>query len=315
VGHRLLPFCPELYHGKKSSRPYFEGWYFKHAGEGKAFSVIPGIFRGREGADIAFVQVILTDPQRSFFIEYPPETFRCAGDRFELWVGENFFSLEKVILKIEEICLTAELYYAGITPVKKTCFSPSVMGPFSYLPGMQCNHGVLSLRHEVKGRIDYCGTKTEFNDAYGYIEKDWGEAFPESWIWMQGCGKDIAFMCSAASIPFGPFNFTGLICVLIIEKKEYRFATYNGSKLITAEQSGSGEIIEIKKGNILLKARAKNEEFISLKAPTKDGMDREISESICAHIELALIEKGKVFFTEFDNAGLEVSNTYRLMKK
>ena len=41
-----------------------------------------------------------------------------------------------------------------------------------------------------------------------------------------------SFMISIAHIPFYCFSFRGLICVLIIDNKEYHFTTYNNTKII-----------------------------------------------------------------------------------
>jgi hypothetical protein len=224
--------------------------------------------------------------------------------------------MERSVLKIKEISLDAELKYSGITPVNKSICSPSIMGPFSYLPSMQCNHGVLSLRHKVNGYIDYCGKKTEFKDAYGYIEKDWGESFPESWIWMQCCDKETAFMCSVAKIPYGPFKFTGLISVLLIGKEQYCFATYNGAKITSIDISNNKASVELKRGNIKLCAEAEFNGFADLKAPSKTGMDRSVSESITANISLTLYKRHTIeYLGVFNNAGIEMFNAEGLFRK
>ena len=40
-------------------------------------------------------------------------------------------------------------------------------------------------------------------------------------------------MISIADIPFKVFSFKGIICVLIIDNQEFKFTTYNNTKLIT----------------------------------------------------------------------------------
>lgn len=42
-------------------------------------------------------------------------------------------------------------------------------------------------------------------------------------------------MFSVADIPFKMFDFTGVICVLIVKGKEYKFTTYNNAKIIECE--------------------------------------------------------------------------------
>lgn len=318
MSHRLLPFKPHLYHGKKSSRPYFEGWYFKQVSDKYAFSVIPGVFRGaNERDDIAFVQVVFGEPSKSYYFRYPYNEFKYDKQNFEVWIGNNFFSMDKVILDIDQndIRIKAELCFSRHIPLKQSIFSPSVMGFFSYFPRMQCNHGVLSLSHTVNGSLRFGDKDMHFNDAIGYIEKDWGEAFPKNWIWMQCSDKNSCLMCSIANVPFAFFNFTGLICVLLINDKQYRFATYNGAKVISVKKHGNKVMVEIKRNRYSLKISAYNKEFSKLKAPTKTGMDRDIDESISAKYQVVLKNMDETLFSgSFENGGLEMLSPNKLIK-
>lgn len=318
MGHRLLPKNPQSYHGKESSRPYFEGWYFKQTSKTNAFSVIPGVFRGRKkGTDIAFIQVIFGEDSKSYFFRYPYNEFKYKKGKFEVWIGDSFISIDKVILDIarDGVQLEAELFFSRIVPLETTAFSPTIMGPFSYLPAMQCNHGVLSLSHQVNGAINFGEKHIRFNDAIGYIEKDWGEAFPENWIWMQCNDKKTSMMCSIASIPYGIFRFTGLICVLWISGRQYRFATYNGAKVLSIKKHGHKINVQIKRGGYCLEISAYNKKFGSLKAPTKTGMNRDIDESINAKYHVALTyKKTPLFSGNFENGGLEMLNPNSLIK-
>ena len=315
MGHRLRPNAPALYHGTAASRPYFEGWYFRHvSGKGDVFCVIPGIFRGTdETRDTAFIQVIFVSPPESDFIEYPADTFAISEDKFELWIGNSVFSQDKMMLDIGEPRITASLNYAGITPLHTNVVSPSIMGPFSYLPGMQCNHGVLSLTHTVSGTANIKGQMMDFNDAHGYIEKDWGEAFPERWIWMQCNDRDASLMCAVATIPYGPFHFTGVICVLLCGGRQYRMATYNGAKLADISIDGPHVTAQIRRYGYRLFIRASAGAFGTLRAPTKDGMTRSISECIDAtyHIEL-YHGKTLVFMRDMAGGGLELLDAEKL---
>ena len=91
------------------------------------------------------------------------------------------------------------------------------------------------MKNKINGSINLNGKEFIFKDGYGYIEKDWGCSFPKSYIWCQGNSfskRDASFMISIADIPFKLFNFRGLICSLIIDNYEYRFATYNNCKIV-----------------------------------------------------------------------------------
>jgi hypothetical protein len=149
-------------------------------------------------------------------------------------------------------------------------------------------------------------------DAIGYIEKDWGEAFPDAWIWLQGnvseSKKDVSFMCSIASIPFMGMKFIGLICVLDLGGKQHRFATYNGARILSVIKTGDGTEIELKKGRLRLKIKAYSDGFESLVAPTRNGMERELFESITGEIEIELSDgNDKIVNEHLIMCGIEVS--------
>ncbi len=317
MGYRLLPRNPALYHGKILSRPYFEGWFFKHSAKEGSCVFIPGVFRAKKHEnDTAFIQVLFSDPIQSFFVRYPFDSFHSEKDRFEIRIEENFFSAERVRLDISSIGLKAELDYGEPVQLKNSFLSPSIMGPFSYIPSMQCNHGILSLRHDVDGFVSCDKRHMEFTGANGYIEKDWGVAFPKSWIWMQCEDKQSAFMCSIAHIKYGIIKFTGLICVLFAQGKQYRFATYNGGKVRKLSVK-DGEIeAEMTRRDLTLKVTALNTDFGSLKAPTKTGMNRVVSESLRAKYQISLFENGQTIYSgSFEYGGLELSNTEELIKR
>ncbi len=317
MGHRLRPGSPALYHGTNASRPYFEGWYFRHVSQDDVLCVIPGIFRGADkSGDTAFIQVLAGLPPKSFFIAYPASTFVTSEERFELWVGNSYFSLDRISLDIGEPRITASLAYSGITPLKTNMFSPSIMGPFSYLPRMQCNHGVLSLAHAVNGTAAINGEEMVFNGVSGYIEKDWGETFPERWLWMQCNDQDASLMCAVATIPYGHFHFTGVLCVLLCGGKQYRMATYNGAKLAGLKIDGPYITAQIKHHRYRLVIRAEAGAFGTLMAPDADGMTRSISECIDATYHIELFDKDTLIFSrDIGGGGLELLDAEMLAER
>ena len=317
MGHRLLPFSPARYHGKPSSRPYFEGWYFKHACPDGVFVAIPGVFRGADlSKDFAFIQLIFGSAPKSYFLSYPISEFSCDARPFELCIGGSCFSEKEMNLSIPEIGLTAELQYNDHISLKTNIVSPSIMGPFSYLPKMQCNHGILSLWHRVSGSVCHEGECLNFDNADGYIEKDWGEEFPESWIWLQcGSGKD-ALVCAIARIPIKTIRFTGLIAVLNSRGRQLRFATYNGGKVLGISKGEEGLTIELKRGHTRLCVIARNASFGSLMAPSKTGMDREILESDNSVCDVSVCHGTETIYSgHFEHGGLEMLKPEMLLNQ
>ncbi len=303
---RLNPFDDARQHMSRR-RPYFEGWYFKHAGELGAFAAIPGIYRGQDKSqDHAFVQILFSSPPESRFVRYPAEAFSCAEHGFEVRIGLNVFSMDGIRLSMPDIGLEATLTYDHHIELKTSLISPTIMGPFAYLPGMQCRHGVLSLWHSVDGEVCYSGRRLSFSDDDGYIEKDWGGVFPDSWVWMQCGNRDVTLMCAVATIPLKLIRFTGVICVLRIGDRQYRFATYNGAHVIRFIRSEGSVVVELERKGRRLLIEAHDTEFGHLQAPTQTGMDRRISESISARFNIEMQYQGNTLLHGEYAGGLEM---------
>ena len=175
---------PALYHGEGARPPFFEGWYFKlvDATEAHRYAVIPGVFIGREPASShAFVQTLDGATGRTTYHRYPFDAFRADPREFDIQVGPNHFRLDRIALDIDapELRMRGELRFAGLTPWPVTRTSPGIMGPYTFAPFMECYHGVLSFDHTIAGSLAVDGRELDFTGGHGYIEKDWGQAFPE----------------------------------------------------------------------------------------------------------------------------------------
>lgn len=322
---RPLPQTPAPYHGAEGVRPYFEGWYFKFVPPGKAFPVafIPGIYRGmRKEQDIAFIQVLFGENDESRFIRYPPDAFSCPADAFLLQVGNSGFSLDEVRVDIEEdgFRAQADLVCRTHTFLKTSLYAPSIMGPFAYLPGMRCSLGVLSLAHTVTGSLTIDGEETDMDGAHGYIEKDWGRAFPENWIWLQGSGNspvwgDVSCMCAVAGVSCGPFRFTGLIAVVAAGGVQHRFATYNGGRVVCLRPAENGVDVELKKRGTRLALSARTAISGRILAPTPTGMDRDVFETLNATMSVTLLQRGRPLYSGvLEHCGMEFTHAKGLEK-
>ncbi|MEG2074815.1 MAG: tocopherol cyclase family protein, partial [Angelakisella sp.] len=214
------------FHGETKRHSYFEGWYLKHQIGDRMVAVIPAFHLDSKGKASASVQIITENA--SYWLEYPSEAFKVHPKRFCVKVGDSSFSQSGVHLNIrgEGITLAGQLSYGAFTPL-----ASDIMGPFRFLPNMQCNHGVLSLCHSLTGTLVLNGERLDFTGGVGYIEKDWGSSFPSSYLWTQCNWQDkgnCAVMASIANIPFMGGSFTGCIASVLYDGVEYRLATYSG---------------------------------------------------------------------------------------
>jgi len=183
---------PEWYHGHRRAPPFFEGWYYKlvSADGSRRYAIIPGIFKSDDPVqNHAFVQVLNGTTGRVVYHRFPADAFRAAENRFEVTVGANRFTERYIALQLAgaEQTLYGEVHFEGVQPWPVRLGSPGIMGPFGWLPGhravaWECNHGVLSLDHGLRGSTVVDGQALDWTGGRGYIEKDWGAAFPSAWI-------------------------------------------------------------------------------------------------------------------------------------
>ncbi|MCC6904350.1 MAG: hypothetical protein IT326_00810 [Anaerolineae bacterium] len=229
---------PAVFHGHHRRDNYFEGWYYKIASPGGEHScaIIAGIFISRDPQKHhAFIQFLDGMTGESSYHPYPPSAFSAARDEFFVQIGENQFSTDRILLEIDspERCVRGELHFTDLTPWPVSLFSPGVMGPYSFVPFMQCNHGILSFDHEIRGSLSISGQVVTFTDGRGYCEKDWGAAFPDAYVWMQSNHFGVpgtSFFGSIATIPWLKGAFTGYIAGLWHRGVLYRFTTYTGAR-------------------------------------------------------------------------------------
>ncbi|MEQ8236159.1 MAG: tocopherol cyclase family protein [Syntrophomonadaceae bacterium] len=308
-------WSPELFQGGYKTRNYFEGWYYKliSADYKHIYAVIPGIALGSKPADAhAFIQVINGSTGRTDYFKYPLADFTSDQRRFAIAIGANSFSREAISLNLasSDLQIRGELHFYDIIPFPKTFRNPNIMGPYSFVPFMECYHCIVNVNHKISGDLLINGHMTDFSSGEGYLEKDYGKSFPSEWIWIQAnhFDKQTCFMFSLARIPWLGSSFIGLICFLLIGKQLYRFATYNGAKL--ERISLQDKILEatiVKKDQVLVfKATGSPGGF--LQAPKNGLMARQIEETITARVEVMLTDSSDIIFQgQSDNCGMELS--------
>ena len=315
-------YHPERYHGRGKNPPFFEGWYFKlvDAAEQNRLAIIPGIFLSDDPArQHSFIQVLDGLTGAATYHRYPAKAFWAAGNEFAVRVGQSEFSAQGIRLDIqdEQLNLCGEVAFSGQSPWPVTRFSPGIMGPFGLLPIMECYHGVVSLDHGLSGMLVKNGRELAFDHGRGYIEKDWGQAFPAGYVWAQSNHfqtPGTSFVGSIAIIPWLGTSFPGFIIGLWHKGHLHRFATYTGAKT---------EALEITDGYVnwtvinrartrRLHIRANRAQGGLLLGPTREEMSSRVGETMLATVDLTLTAVDRagrerlLFQGTGRNAGLEV---------
>lgn len=258
----------------------------------------------------AFIQVITNNT--SYFVNYDIDEFRFNCKPFCIKIGNNSFSKEGIHIDIKDegLNINGDIKYLNNKNINTNFMNPNIMGPFSYIPFMECNHAIISMQNNANGLININNYEMKFDNDMGYIEKDWGCSFPKTYIWCQGNNfqkSNASFMLSIADVPFKMFKFKGVICVLLLDDKEYKFTTYNNAKLAEFDINDNSLNITLKKGDYYLNVKSTFYKGQKLAAPVKGGMSKDIFESISSLITVTLRQEDKtIFFDTSTNCGLEI---------
>ncbi len=251
---------------------YFCGWYYRCQSPDQTLAVIPSIHKTANGR-FCTIQLVLEDRSFQARSPYPSR----GGGNCQLAIGKNRFGPEGLCLQIRRPGLSAagQLRFGPPAPLRY-----DIMGPFRYVPFMQCRHSVLSMRHRVDGQLQINGVPYVFQDALGYTEGDRGRSFPSHYLWTQSFLPEGSVMLSVADIPLGGFHFTGIIGVVLLGGKEYRLATYTGAKIVKLDRAQ----IVIRQDRHLLVVQPMGPPGQPLRAPVAGAMERTIHEHLCCQV-------------------------------
>ena len=268
-------------------RNYFGGWYFKCQNANQTLSVIPA-YHVTGGKPSSSVQII--NDEGTWNVPYSALDCRRSADGFTMRVGGSRFGQTSVRLSVHTPDCTAEgfLKFGVLTPVHY-----DIMGPFRFVPFLECRHDVRSLYHTVTGTVTVNGVCYRFERDDGYIEGDRGRSFPREYLWTHCFFEKNSLMLSVADIPFGLLRFTGVLCVIWWEGKEYRLATYLGAR---ATEIGKGKAV-IRQGDEELIVQLLERQAHPLYAPTNGAMTRTIRESASCVASYTFRKNGETLFS------------------
>lgn len=312
-------FHPERYHGWGRRKRFFEGWYYKliSANEKQVFALIPGIAMDNEGNKQAFIQILDGKKQTAEYFKFPVSKFISQSETFQTEIAGNIFTAKSIHLQMDHTL--GELFFEDLFPWPGKWYSPGIMGPYSFVPFMECYHGILSMDHKIIGQLEIGGQLMDFTGGRGYMEKDWGHSFPKAYIWMQ-CNHfgnvGTSIKVSVAKIPWLGSSFVGFIAGLVFNKNLIQFTSYNSSRLTQSVVGKQKVELKLENKKYQLEIIAYRNKSTELASPISGFMNGRISESMTASIEVKLVDRknGQILFADGGrNAALEVAGAIDLI--
>lgn len=288
---------PNLYHGSKKEKDFFEGWYFKIVDKNNLykFAFIPGISLGKSiNEHHSFIQIVDGFNIKYNYIRFNKNDFNFNNNNFKIGVASNTFSLNNINLnlKYDKKYIKGTLSFTNLIKWKDSIINPGSMGFYNYLKFMECYSQVCALDGDIVGKLEIDGKYIDFTGGKIYIEKNWGKSFPKSWVWIQSNSfkeKNVSITCSLATIPFPIKDFRGFLIGVTLGNKFLSFTTINNSKL---ELKSIGKDIElvVSKGNLrlTLKTYTKKSDFVLCMGPKNGDMIPLVNETLSAKVEMTL---------------------------
>jgi len=143
---------------------YFCGWYFRCQSDKQTLAIIPSVHKTK---DSAFCTIQVITDTHAFHVQFPyddlgedDDQIRISNNRF----GKSGFSLD---IHTSKFHVAGSVHFGAFTPIKY-----DIMGPFQYIPFMQCRHSIYSMHHRVDGEIRINGVPYIFQNAVSYVEDD-----------------------------------------------------------------------------------------------------------------------------------------------
>lgn len=311
---------PNLYHGKNKKDNFFEGWYYKIVSKDKkhSFAVIPGISLSKDSH--CFIQVLQGEKNLFNYSRYPTFKFSYSNSPFYINIGESSFSLNRLILNIDNnnLKITGSLYFNNLLPWEDSLINPGSMGFYNYFNFMECYSQVCSLDGDIKGTLNINGTNIDFTNGKVYIEKNWGHSFPIEWLWIQSNSfKDsrATVTCSLGKVPFPIKNFRGFLIGVTVDNKLYKFTTMNRSKIKTTITDDNDVILTAIHDNLKLslKTITNKDNFILCYGPKDGKMIPYVKETLTAKVQMDLIDTKNntvIYSGKGTNTGVEFGGNF-----
>lgn len=308
--------------GATSRGSFFEGWYVKvvSADLSVRLAVIPGVFLSDDGRIAeAFVQVLDGISGRTAYHAFPLAEFRADTHRFDVQVGANRFTEDGIRLDLPG--LRADVRFGPLVPWPVTAREPGAMGWYAWVPTMECYHGVVSLDHALAGWVDLGPGQVDVGGGRGYIEKDWGTAFPQGYVWMQSNHFDepgVCLVASTALIPWRGTAFRGDLVGLRLPEGPaaglHRFTTYTRARtrmLEVDDEHVTWQLAGVRGARLELRASVGGRTTGLLHAPVRTEMHQRVAETLDGTVEVRLLDAGGATLFEGTGqcAGVEVHGT------
>ena len=126
-------------------RDYFYGWYMKCQSYTQTLAVIPAVHRNKQQRTCS-IQIITKE--NVWKAVFSGALFR--REKKNIFIGQSRFGKKGIRLSVHtpDLTVKGKLDFGTLSPLKY-----DIMGPFAFVPFMECCHNIRSMAHPVSGTV------------------------------------------------------------------------------------------------------------------------------------------------------------------
>jgi hypothetical protein len=293
-------WTPEIYHGKDKRPPFFEGWYYKltEPNQGQSIAFIPGVFFGSApNISFSFIQVVDEERKQVTFFRFPLDAFSSEPNPFRIQIQDNIFSKQEIRVNLSDgvDSLNGSIELSDALPWPVTFALPGYMGWFAFLPFVQCYHGVVNRNSLIRsGELTINGRSISFQEGKGYIEKDWGNSFPESYLWLQSNhfeDPNVSLVVSLARMMIMGKARKVFVVGLTLRERFFCFANYTRASVTLTEITTDQIRLSVEDRHFHLEIKADRTPGLDLVIPSLKGMEVGSNQTLSSKLDVTLSKK------------------------
>ena len=288
----LGKYIPSSLRGNFEGEKYFEGWFQKvYSTKHKwSFIIIYGYATRNAYEKFGFIQLLLPN-ENIKIIYFPKSEISCDPNRHIIRMGNNILTTE--IIRIHSSNLYVHLNLSNNQPIRT--FKNS-MGYMYFIPNLPCYHSVLNTSHVVAGEIIYNDDRYSLYNEIGYLEKNWGTSFPETYFWLHAVDPtnvEVSLLFSRAEIKWLGQKFIKHVGFFHVDGKQIDLRDLKNFVFSSFMPTPENQILRITSNTISLEISILYRKKVKFKGPAEGQLSRDIHHYTDALIEVSFIQNQK----------------------
>ena len=302
----LRIFKPTTLRGNLERNKFFEGWFQKiYSKEQKASIVIIYGYATQNTQDkFGFIQILFPN-QVNEIIYFNRNAFSCDPHQHIVRMGENVLTTEIINIKTNDFTIHLKLKNNQVSKTFKNS-----MGYSYFLPNLPCYHAVLNTGHRVSGEIKQKNERFIIENEPGYLEKNWGTSFPETYYWLHAVDPNdpaVSLLFSRAEIEWIGRKFIRHVGHVRYDQKQVDFRSLKNFTVSILNSSEDKHEVQMTSNTLQLNISISHKSKVQFKGPFDGGLSRDIIHFPDSIIQIRLVENSKIrmlhLIGNFENLG------------